>query len=342
MMKLIQLICLASNVFGGTSIIPLEIRVESGYQKPYFNVTIAGTGRIISTWLILSSAQYGMGSDPNVPPSVGIFGRRPRNDFGVAEYFRSGLWIERDNTEADVARLVADPPALADHIPYDGQIGFGPGSDLVRYFNSVDFVRNTNNQLTASLVLNSSFEWFNSTACYSDSVISVPMRLVSVPRNEPEYRIEAQNIANYGGITLTANQTYVLSREPRLMEIDPMIFENGLEMLRQAGVVGDFESHYWRLFGTFGNCTLVRQHLPPIIIRFATGDFELHPDEYTEMVEPDLCRLAVSTILQGPFSSTEPLKLNPLAFKNLNVRFEQDQMYICDSALDRDITSVGG
>jgi hypothetical protein len=253
------------------------------------------------------------------------------------------LWIERDNTEPHAARLVADPPALADHIPYDGQIGFGPGYDLVRYFNSVDFVRNTNNQLTASLVLNSSFEWFNSTACYSDSVISVPMRVVSVPGSEPEYRIEAQNIVNYGAYTLfTPNQTYVLSREPRLMEIDPMIFENGLEMLRQAGVVGDFESDYWRLHGIFGNCTLVRQQLAPIIIRFPTGDFELHPDEYTEMVEPDRCRLAVSSRRQGPFLDTRPLKLNPLAFKNLNVRFEQDQMYICDSALDRDITSVGG
>ena len=124
------------------------------------------------------------------------------------------------------------------------------------------------------------------------------------------------------------------------MELDPMIFEYVLDMLRQAGVEGDFESDYWRLFGTFGNCTLVRQQLAPIIIRFSTGDFELHPDEYTKMVEPDHCGLAVSSRRQGPFSSTEPLKLNPLAFKNLNVRFEQDQMYICETALDRDITSV--
>ena len=333
MMKLIQLLCLASNVFGGTSIIPVEIRVESGYQKPYFNVTIAGTGRIISTSLILASARHGMG-----PPSVNIWGRPER---GHSVSFWCDLWIERDNTEANVARLVADPPALADDTQYGGRFRFGPGLNLVRYFNSVDFVWNTNNQLTASLVLNSSFEWFNSTACYSDSVISVPMRVVSVPRSEPEYRIEAQNIVNYGGITHTANQTYVLSRAgPELMEIDPMIFEYVLDMLRQAGVEGDFESHYWRLYGTIRNCTLVRQQLAPIIIRFSTGDFELHPDEYTEMVEPDHCRLAVSTILQGPFSSTEPLKINPLAFKNLNVRFEQDQMYICDSALDRDITSV--
>ena len=212
---------------------------------------------------------------------------------------------------------------------YSGSIVMGPGSEFVSYYNSVDFIWNTANNEN-KLILNSSFEWFNTTACYPDSILSVPI-------TGDEFTVG--NHVTYMGRNITEIGTYTLcSVFPEMTDVSLEVFNQIEVALDHAGAPPPSGLLHEVVPFTFGNCTAVRELLPPISLEFETGVIDVYPDEYTEMISGDRCYLLISP----PPRELSPgrRRLNPLNFKGINVRFTRNEMIFCESAIHTDITSV--
>ena len=320
-MKFIRRVLLASVGLCDATMIPIQTFVDSsGHREIRLNVSITGTSNIATVSLVTQSDGVGI---TNSSPMLTLWGGgfRPR--------FYPLISMERGSF-GTLGRFVTEPVDL-DQInsipPYSGQIVIAPGTPFVRFFNSVDYVWNTVNYEN-KLILSSSFEWFNSTACYPDSVMSVGVG------SSGDFEVETY--VNYDGRNITEISNYILSSNVKLTEVPPRVYLMTAANLLRAGV--PVEMYRSRIPESFENCTAVRQMLHPISFGFPTGKITLYPDDYTENIVGDRCRLLIST----PTSawSSGPLLMNPLAFKGLNVRFTRNEMVFCESTIDYDLTSI--
>ena len=321
-MKCIQVMLFALCCFCDATIIPVQTIVDDdGGRKNYVNVSISGTSNIASVRLFVS-ARRSIRTHPAGLPLLFF----PQ---GGDAFLHLGVSAESNYSIGTIGRLVMDPVDRdIETLSFsDGAVFIGPRTGLVSYYNSVDFIWNTANNEN-KLILNSSLDWFNTTACYPDSTLSVPI-------TGDELRI--RNHVTYMGIDITEVGNFELDHIfPVMTDVSLAVFNQIAIGLHEAGVPFDLFREIVPRF--FGNCTAVRELLPPITLGFETGYIVFHPDEYTEMVGQDHCRLLIHAPIRT-FSSG-PHRMNPLTFKGLNVRFTRNEMIFCESAIHADITSV--
>ena len=325
-MKFVSHIFSATVTIGNAAtIIPVGtlINWQSNHVTKYVNVTMRETNEIVPAHISLTS--FNMDFNPSGLPPMFLY--------GIVEDFvpKPGISLERV-ADGGVGRITSEPVYLGDDpTGVQGSIDIGPRTPLVRYYNSVDFIWNTANNEN-KLILNSSFEWFNTTACNPGSVVSVPIT--------EDGLIEVQTFLKLGESIFSDDDRYQLSSETFLVDVAVHIYYKVAEALSMAGVSVRKDRYGFHVPDSFENCRAVRERLPPILMAFSETDFEeLYPEDYTLMIGEDRCRLYMRS---GPvlFRGSEPFHMNPLAFKGRNVRFTPHEMFVCRSAIDSDITSV--
>jgi hypothetical protein len=305
---------LASDIIGGTphhhAVTIEKKRVDTIYGV-WIDVAVARTNFTVPT--LVGIADRSLSDDSPRMLLVELGG----------EYSYPVSSIERqDETNYTLSRFVVEEPGfeIQQANRLEGELIAGMQSSLVRDFNSVDFVWNTENDTKGLLVLNSSREWFNSSACYPESVMELP---TSGPAR-----------VNYlDGLPDTAaiEANYVFSDAAELADIPEQLFRPIARIMRQhAGISERTVSS--RLLFSFQNCAQIRTLLPTIELAFATGTIILYPDEYTRMNgNDDRCDMMI-TRSSFTHSSNAPHRINPLALRKMNVRFTNNCVYICDSA----------
>ena len=323
-MKCIQVMLFALCCFCDATIIPVQTIVDDdGGRKNYVNVSISGTSNIASVRLFVS-ARRSIRTHPAGLPLLFF----PQ---GGDAFLHLGVSAESNYSIGTIGRLLTDPVDRdIETLSFsDGAVFIGPRTGLVSYYDSVDFIWNTANNEN-KLILNSSFEWFNTTACYPDSILSVPI-------TGDEFTVG--NHVTYMGRNITEIGTYTLcSVFPEMTDVSLEVFNQIEVALDHAGAPPPSGLLHEVVPFTFGNCTAVRELLPPISLEFETGVIDVYPDEYTEMISGDRCYLLISP----PPRELSPgrRRLNPLNFKGINVRFTRNEMIFCESAIHTDITSV--
>ncbi len=324
-MKLVSYIFSATVTIGNAAtIIPVGtlINWQSGRVTKYVNVTMRDTNEIVPAHISLTS--FNMDFNPSGLPPMHLYG------IDEDSVPKPGISLERV-ADGGVGRITSEPEYLGDDpTGVEGLIHIGPRTPLVRYYNSVDFIWNTANYKN-KLILNSSFEWFNTTACTPGSVVSVPIT--------EDGLIEVQTFLKLGDSIFSDDDHYQLSSDTFLVDVALHIYLKVTEALAMAGVPCHKDRFGFCDPDSFENCRAVRELLPPILMAFSETDFEvLYPADYTLMIGEDRCRLYMRS---GPvFRGSEPFHMNPLAFKGRNVRFTPHEMFVCRSAIDSDITSV--
>jgi hypothetical protein len=211
---------------------------------------------------------------------------------------------------------------------YTARLGIGPGSALVRNIGSVDVIWQMAGSADqpVALVLNSSLDWFNSVACTPETVITIPASL--------QYDVGVS--ASVGDRNYTIQDVYVVAGSDLIDLIAEIPQRLWLAILRKLANFGvSVNMRRSQPSRTFSNCQEIRRNLPPIDFTFSAGTLTLYPQDYIRMVDSDdHCEILLDSREIGSVRvSTAPLRINPILFKGTNVRFTNDQMSFCESAI---------
>jgi hypothetical protein len=192
-------------------------------------------------------------------------------------------------------------------------IGIGPGSHLVLLHNSVDFVRGPNG---GRLMLGTSEERFIGDHCLPNSCVRFQARA-----NESIVSADASMLAQRREVLLGPSD-YVLCLSPEdfalTFSTTPAFFDfidlpNG--------------NHRPMIIGA--PCGARRASLPNITVSFETGDLVLAPEDYTRMIDGDMCELLVSLNLH--LTGTSTVHMNPLLIPNMNLRITNEEILLCEA-----------
>ena len=181
---------------------------------------------------------------------------------------------------------------------YRPSLGLGPNSDLVEQHNSVDFVRDQNG---GRLVLGSSEDTFITENCFENSYIRLgsTARAVVSPIGE-------RNIFFGGSVDHVLQVT-----------LDDFVALFGT----------NFGSHFdLGELRRIENCSAILNTLPDISLQFSdSGNIVITPEDYTRMIDNDVCEFLVTIAFAGEFV------INPLLITGINMRITGEDMLICDA-----------
>ena len=158
---------------------------------------------------------------------------------------------------------------------------------------------------------------------------------MSLPVVGYPFETHAQTTVVLNGRNFTTNNTYTLvDSGPIVAEIEPMFYVGIAFILQRAGIAVQ-EGYRMYIPEFISRFNEIRTLLPSIRLSFPTGNLVLKPEDYTEIIAEDRCRMLITS---PEFAlGDRPLRMNPLAFKGLNVRFTQDRILFCESAVRGDI-----
>lgn len=194
-------------------------------------------------------------------------------------------------------------------------IGIGPQSPLVRQYGSVDFIKSMNSSF---LVVNSTLEWFENTACNSETVLNIPFF-------GDHGRVNMT--VGFAGNSDNSSLVYELVSKPFLMMIPARMLARLLVIIEDAGgrrriYPGDSV--------TFSDCDRISPLLPELDVTFASGMIRLSPEDYIKPVGNDTCQL----LLTFSRRNIQTDFINPFLLPNINVRFTNSSLYLCDSVVN--------
>jgi hypothetical protein len=93
---------------------------------------------------------------------------------------------------------------------------------------------------------------------------------------------------------------------------------------------GNGQSFY---HSVFSNCSLTMQRLPSITLTFPAGRLHLIPEDYTRPTgQDDTCELLIDTI--PAWAHDQRVGFNPLLIPGINARSTENEIILCDSAID--------
>ena len=261
------------------------------------------------------------------PQAYGCSAYLPLDTLGMSEssveiLFPSHVVENRFGMDCDTSRLRW---SLSD---YTAGFGIGPGSALVRNIGSVDVIwhMSCSADQPMGLVLNSSLDWFNSVACTPGTVLTIPA----------SSRYDVGVSASVGDRNYTVQDVYVVAGSDLVDLIAEIPQRLWIAIVRQLANFGvSVNLRRFQPSRTFSNCKEIRRNLPPIDLVFASGNLTLYPHDYIRMVDSDdRCEILLSTRDASFIGySTDPLRINPILLKGTNVRFTNDQMSFCESAI---------
>ena len=212
--------------------------------------------------------------------------------------------------------------ALPGHVSPDSEsvsvasreIGIGPGSSLVEAFGSVNFLRN--NQ---QLILNDTDASVFQANCAPDSVFRTSFVDFGI-RADWVMTVDMGdwNPRPFRATTWMTNDREILHVPADNLE---MVFE----------IIGP----NW-VDQRIMNCENVIRRLPRIVLsilesfgasEIVAGQLVLYPEDYTRMEPDGSCTLLIGTQVAMPNRA----RFNPLLVPNVNVRFTNSEIFVCDS-----------
>ena len=202
-------------------------------------------------------------------------------------------------------------------------IGIGPGSNILRVGRSIDFVRQSTTG--GFLRLGGTEQDFIANDCLPNSVMrmgtfmhSVTFITRRVATRMTRVSIGANNVANdflgfmdSEGLLLTMPQSWVA-------DIYALLPPSG-------------EPHGHRR--VFSDCAHTIQRLPTITLSFTAGGLRLFPEDYTRQTgQDDTCELLIDRI--PAWSADQMVRFNPLLIPGINGRSTENEIILCDSAIE--------
>jgi len=209
-------------------------------------------------------------------------------------------------------------------------IGIGPGSDLMRVGRSIDFVRQSTSG--GFLRLGGSEDNFVANDCLPDSImrmatvmgLSPPRRTDSAVRSRAETRVAV----SIGDNVITTDSVTILD--------DWRGFLLALPHTWIANIYAELEAYIDRFqYRTFlTDCANNIHRLPAITLTFTAGGLRLLPEDYTRPTDDqdDFCELLIGAIAVG--DTDQSVRFNPLMIPGVNARITQNEIILCDSAID--------
>jgi hypothetical protein len=203
-------------------------------------------------------------------------------------------------------------------------IGIGPGSFFFGFWRQIDFVRQSNAE--GFLRLGGSEENFISHDCLPDSIMR--MRTISTESNSTggvAPRVETRISVSIGDNISAIDSVSFVDSERFLLTMPYMWIEN-------SGL-----SPYLELLGhhrpSLPDCANNIHRLPIITLTFSDGGLRLLPEDYTRPIDQDgRCELLIHTIPVD--ESDQTVRFNPLMIPGVNARSTDNQIILCDSAVD--------
>ena len=204
------------------------------------------------------------------------------------------------------------------------KIGIGPGSDLLRRGGQIDFVR----QSTAGgfLRLGGSEENFIANDCLPDSIMRM---LVVVPDDSTNYfnrRGETRISVSIGENMVATDSVSSMDSGNSLLIMPNRWIADILAMLPPSGEEFGYRS-------VFTDCARTLQRLPIITLTFTAGGLRLLPEDYTRTTgQDDTCELRIGGSLE--WDADQTIRFNPLLIPGINARSTDNEIILCDSAID--------
>lgn len=242
--------------------------------------------------------------------------------FGSPSAYIGGVRFEYNVTlDLGRVRIIERELLLSDTDSYHmmnyrdlSSIAIGRGSNAVEKYGSVDFVQSSDG--TASIILNSTVEWYRTTACHEDSVISIPYN-TSIQYSE-SVRFEV----GVGSSALTTVD-FEFFEGPFLLSLPEDLISSVFRITQMSS------EDCWPISDSciFERCSAIRPLLPTFRLVADELEITLTPQDYTrELGENDRCDLLVRSL-----SPASDWSLNPFMFPDMNVRITNSTFYICDS-----------
>jgi hypothetical protein len=214
---------------------------------------------------------------------------------------------------------------------FDGRpntIGVGPGSDMLRFGGPTDFVRQ--NTTGGFLRLGASDDWFITHDCLPDSVVRMAAVIgYSTPRRidaAVTARVETRVSVSIGDNVITTNAVTILDSKEILLTM-PHTW------------VADIYSSLSPYLDRFRYRTVLRgcanniQRLPVITLTFTAGGLHLFPEDYTRPTDQDdICELMITSA--PVWQADQMIRFNPLLIPGINARSTDNEIILCDSALN--------
>lgn len=192
--------------------------------------------------------------------------------------------------------------------------GIGPGSDLLRVWTSINFVRQSVDR--GFLRLGGSVQEFITNDCLPDSI----MRMQPVIGDDSTTRISVSI-----GENMVANSSVSFHYSEHSLLIMPDTWLANI----------DAEIRPYFVPGTvLSNCSHTIPRLPIITISFSAGVVRLVPEDYTRPTGQgeDTCEVLIG---QLPLWEAEwTIRLNPLLIPGINARSTENEIILCDSSVD--------
>ena len=190
-------------------------------------------------------------------------------------------------------------------------LGIGRNSPLVREYGSVDYIKDIVGN--ANLVINSTMDWFLTEACANDSLVTIPV--FSNPAGT-----ELVNIRVGLGSFAVEELEFILSPSPYLLSLPAIALDDVFEILEAENDMTDNPDL------SFRNCAETLNRLPNLNLILADQMIVLTPSDYTRDAGNDTCDLLVRA---APSSGRHVI--NPFLFPDMNVKFTNSDVFICDS-----------
>ena len=192
---------------------------------------------------------------------------------------------------------------------YVNLVAFGPGSDLVGQYGSVDFVRDG---LQSRLILSSSEQSFLRDHCLPESGFGLRPRVIG-------------SAMTFDGSYLSAHRSIWFTSNGKVLVLPDQDFEN---TFRDTGLLSRMNRRSpYNL--TIDNCSTVWGSFPEISVSFSpSGRLVFYPSDYVLMMDNDVCQLLIQ-VREG----NDIIQVNPLAVPGINVRTTNEEIIFCDSQI---------
>ena len=209
--------------------------------------------------------------------------------------------------------------------PMRSWIAVGPRSSLIPLYGSVDFIHSSDllSQPSASLYLGASFQQFSEENCVQGTLFNVStlgFRGFVTGYINTDARIRPLGF-NREGDSLIKLPSDVYA------QIISVIRENSNFVIEES-----FDTNM-----VFDSCDRIRALLEPLVISLADtppgseivkGHIRFEPIDFIRQMSDDICELRIRDSYQDAIS------IDIFMIKDMNIRFERDQISFCDSAYD--------
>jgi len=227
--------------------------------------------------------------------------------------------------------------------PYDeGGLNISPMSSIWDTYSSLGFVRDSEG--SSRLISNRSLDQFSCDHCLDDSILRIPTR-VGVIGGHFSTNMRATffefSLDDHGQRISYGEKLSAVPIESGLfLASSHFVLDVPRDMVDEINsrvtiLDDDDENEDYGDYPRFGNCSIIRQQLPTIVISLSSGDrskieVRYTPDDYSLFVDEDadVCEIALEVTDEEPETA---FNINIFFLKQTNFLFTKSYLGICQA-----------